>query len=82
MEASRDTATVGAMDERSYKRFAGEEDDPGKGLKKWRAWALAKMATMPNLAKNQRGPWVFTLLDGKALEACEHVSQMGSEAGM
>ena len=25
-------------------------------------------------AEDPRGPWLFTLLDGKALEACEHVT--------
>ena len=30
-----------ANDERFNKRFSGEEDDPGKGLKKWKAWAPA-----------------------------------------
>ena len=37
------------------------------------AWALAKMLTVKDLQKTQRGPWLFTLLDGKALEACEHL---------
>ncbi|CAE7379807.1 RE1, partial [Symbiodinium pilosum] len=61
------------MDERSLKRFSGEDDDAGKMLKRWKAWALAKMLTVKDLQKTQRGPWLFTLLDGKALEACEHL---------
>ena len=61
------------MDERGLKRFSGEEEDAGKALKKWQAWALAKMLTVKDLQKVQRGPWLFTLLDGKALEACEHL---------
>ena len=62
------------MDDRGLKKFDGEGDDPGKALRKWKAWALAKMTTLKDFQKSQRGPWIFTLLDGKALEACEHLS--------
>ena len=63
-----------ANDERSNKRFSGEEDDPGKGLKKSKAWAGARMVTMKDLSKKQEGPFLYTLLDGKALEAVEHLT--------
>ena len=53
----------------SFKSFSGEDDDAGK---KWKAWAMARMLTVKDLTKEQRGPWLFTLLDGRALEACEH----------
>ena len=49
------------MDERSYKRFAGEEDDPGKGLNKWRAWALAKMADAQFGQESARALGVYTV---------------------
>ena len=62
-----------ASDEKSLKRFSGEDDDAGKQLRKWKMWCNAKMATMKDLQAKQRGPWVYTLLDGKALEACEHL---------
>ena len=34
------------------------------------------MTTLKDFQKSQRGPWIFafTLLDGKALEACGHLS--------
>ena len=57
----------------TLKRFSGEDEDPGKALKRWKAWALAKLMTVKDLQKSQRGPWLFTLLDGRALEACEHL---------
>ena len=58
----------------NLKRFSGDDDDAGKALKKWKAWALARMITVKDLSKEQRGPWLFTLLDGRALEACEHLT--------
>eukprot|EP00435_Cladocopium_sp_Y103_P030061 s1739_g7.t1 len=58
----------------AVKRFNGEDEDPGKQLKKWRTWALAKMMTIKDLTKAQRAPWLLTLLDGKAWDACEHLS--------
>ena len=61
-------------DEKHFKRFNGEDDDAGKQLKKWKAWAEAKMATQKDFTAAQRGPWIYTLLDGKALEAVEHLS--------
>jgi hypothetical protein len=32
------------------------------------------MASLKDLDKKQRGPWVFTLLDGLALETVEHMT--------
>ena len=61
-------------DDKGLKRFNGEADDPGKDLKRWKAWALAKCMTMKDLKSNQRGPWLFTLLDGAAYETVEHLS--------
>ena len=71
------------MEDRGFKRFSGEDEDAGKALKKWKAWATAKMLTVKDLSKAQRGPWLFTLLDGKALEACEHMTldEMSAEDG-
>ena len=71
------------MDDRSLKRFNGEDDDAGKQLKRWKAWAMAKMATLKDLKKEQRAPWIFTLLDGSAYECCEHytLQQLSGENG-
>ena len=62
------------LDDRGYKRFSGEDDDAGKQLRKFKAWAQAKMATMKDFQATQHGPWIYTLLDGKALESVEHVT--------
>ena len=56
-----------------YKRFSGASLD-GKELRKWRLWCEAKMASQKDMELKQRGPWVFTLLDGLALEAVEHLT--------
>ena len=65
---------MSAADERGLKRFNGEDDDAGKQLRRWRAWAQAKMMTMKDLQEKQKGPWIYTLLDGKAWDAVEHVT--------
>ena len=69
-------------DQRGLKRFSGEDDDAGKSLKRWRAWASA-MLSVKDLPAKQRGQWLFTLLDGKALEACEHLTltELATEDG-
>ena len=59
--------------DKSMKRFSGEGDDPGKNLKRWEQWCQAKMTTLKDLQKHQRGPWIYTLLDGAAWDAVEHV---------
>ena len=51
-------------DEKALKRFNGEDEDPGKSLK---LWAKAKLLTFKDFKVEQRGPWLFTLLEGKAL---------------
>ena len=65
-----------------YKRFSGASLD-GKELRKWRLWCEAKMASQKDMELKQRGPWVFTLLDGLALEAVEHltIEQLTKEDG-
>ena len=64
---------MSSADDRGLKRFNGEDDDPGRQLRKWRPWATAKMFTMEKLSAKQQGPFLYTLLDGKALEAVEHL---------
>jgi len=65
---------MASSSDQGLKRFGGEEEDPGKQLKKWRTWALAKMMTFKDFKKESRGPWLLTLLDGKAWDAVEHLS--------
>ena len=64
---------MSGTDDRALKRFSGEDDDPGRQLRKWRQWVQAKMYTMEKLTAKQQGPFLYTLLDGKALEAVEHL---------
>ncbi|CAE7347138.1 RE1, partial [Symbiodinium microadriaticum] len=66
---------MASSDERGLKRFSGDDaDDAGKQLRKFRNWAEAKMVTMKDLSDKQKGPWIYTLLDGRALEAVEHLT--------
>ena len=62
------------MDDKSVKHFNGEDEDAGKALRKWKTWAQAKLLTIKDLKTQQRGPWLLTLLDGKAWDACEHLT--------
>lgn len=43
-------------------------------LKRWKLSAKAKLLTFKGFRAEQRGPWLFTLLEGKAWDACEHLS--------
>ena len=66
-----------AADEKhaNMKRFSGDDtDDAGKQLRKFRNWCEAKMFTMKDLTDKQKAPFVYTLLDGRALESVEHLS--------
>eukprot|EP00435_Cladocopium_sp_Y103_P016862 s1030_g4.t1 len=60
--------------DRGLKRFNGDVEDPGKALRQWKSWAQAKMMTMKDLTAKQRAPWIYTLLDGSAWEAVEHLT--------
>eukprot|EP00435_Cladocopium_sp_Y103_P010293 s4146_g2.t1 len=62
-----------SRDSTQWKRFSGESLD-GKEYRKWRLWVEAKMAAAKDLSDKQRGPFVYCLLDGVALESVEHVS--------
>ena len=61
--------------DRGLKRFHGDVEDPGKALRQWKSWALAKMMTMKDLSPMQKAPWIYTLLDGSAWEAVEHLTR-------
>ena len=70
-------------DEKTFGRFSGDSDDAGKQLKRCKLWCQAKMMTVKDLQKSQRGPWVYTLLEGSALECVEHLTleEMSTEDG-
>ena len=52
--------------------FSGEDAD-WREYKRWKQWASNRMLTMDKLAKTARGPFIWTLLQGKALEVVEHL---------
>lgn len=70
-------------EDRSLRRFNGEDEEAGKVLKRWKMWCMAKLLTMKDMTSKNRGAWIYTLLDGKALECCEHLTldDLTSEQG-
>ena len=52
--------------------FSGEDCD-FREYKRWKLWATNRMMTMDKLPKEARGSFVWTLLQGKALEVVEHL---------
>ena len=54
------------------RHFSGESED-SKEYKRWKLWISNKLLTLDKLTAEARGPYVFTLLTGKALEAVEHL---------
>ncbi|CAE7795640.1 Copia protein [Symbiodinium microadriaticum] len=57
----------------SLRYFSGEDADH-REYKRWKMWVQNKMLTNEKLAKEARGPFVWTLLQGRALEVVEHLS--------
>ena len=45
----------------------------GRDLKRWKTKCLSKMITRTTLTKEVRGPFVYSVLDGDALTAVEHL---------
>jgi hypothetical protein len=57
----------------SVRYFSGDNED-AREYRRWKQWAVNKMIiTMDKLGEAARGPYIYTLLSGKALEAVEHV---------
>ena len=69
-------------DSGNNKRFAGDALDPLE-YRRWRLWVEARMASQKDMQPQQRGPFVFCLLDGTALETVEHLTldQLKEENG-
>ena len=42
-------------------------------MKRWKTWCLSKVITMTSLTKEARGLFVYSMLDGDALAAAEHL---------
>ena len=57
----------------SLKYFSGEDADH-REYKRWKQWAQNKMLVMDRLPKTARGAFVWTLLQGKALEVVKHLT--------
>lgn len=53
--------------------FTGGDDVDHREYQRWKSWALNKMRVMDKLPKNARGSFVWTLLQGRALEIVEHL---------
>ena len=67
-------ASAGAdKDFGNNKRFNGDALDPLE-YRRWKLWVEARMASQKDFSAAQRGPFVFCLLDGTALETVEHVT--------
>ena len=67
---------VGAMAEiiASLKYFSGGDDMDHREYKRWKQWGINKMNVMEKLPREARGSFVWTLLQGRALEIVEHLS--------
>ena len=56
----------------SIRYFSGESEDALE-YKRWRNWVVNKLITLEQLPKEAYGPYIYTLLSGKALECVEHL---------
>ena len=56
----------------SLKYFSGDDSDY-KEYRRWKTWVVNKMRVMDKLPKAARGSFVWTLLQGRALECVEHL---------
>ena len=56
----------------SLRYFSGDSED-SQEYKRWRTWVKNKILTLDKLLKAAAGPYIFTLLTGKALECVEHL---------
>ena len=58
----------------SMKYFSGDDCDY-REYRRWKQWAINKMRVMDKLPKEARGSFIWTLLQGRALETVEHLSE-------
>ncbi len=59
------------MQDQNLKRFSGDGQDRNQ-YTKWKKWAKSTMA-WKKIGEEERGSFVYTLLDGTALEAVDHL---------
>ena len=55
-----------------FRYFSGEDEDP-KEYRRWKLWLTNKLLTMEKLERKAYASFLITLLQGKALEAVEHL---------
>ena len=58
----------------SLRYFSGEDCD-WREYRRWKLWAVNRMRTMDKLAEDSRGSFLWTLLQGPALEVVEHLKE-------
>lgn len=58
----------------SLKYFSGDDCDH-REYKRWKQWVTNRMLVMDKLPKSARGSFVWTLLQGRALETIEHLKE-------
>lgn len=57
----------------NHRVFSGQDEDALE-YKRWKTWAQNRILTLGDkVAKEARGAFIFTLLQGKALECVEHL---------
>ena len=61
----------------SLKYFSGDDADY-KEYRRWKTWVQNKMMVMEKLSKSARGAFVWTLLQGRALETVEQPESLTS----
>ena len=54
--------------------FSGDNGDP-REYRRWKQWVQSKIMTMEKLPKAAYGAFIFTLLQGKAMEVVEHLKE-------
>ena len=68
---------TGVMGEPSHdlRYFSGDDSVDWREYRRWKQWALNKMAVMDKLPEEARGSFIWTLLQGRALEVVEHLKE-------
>ena len=64
---------MASMEQPATRRFSGSGDTE-REYPKWKKWCRSAMAIRDKLPPTARGPFIYTLLDGPALEAVDHLS--------
>eukprot|EP00435_Cladocopium_sp_Y103_P061236 s2072_g22.t2 len=59
----------------SLRYFSGGDDIDYREYRRWRQWAVNRMNVMDKLPVKARGSFVWTLLQGRALEIVEHLKE-------